>query len=786
MELFNEALTNDNATQGFFTQEAIDNTRSGENPYLYPDVDFYSDEYVKPFVSTYNAIAEFSGGNEKSRYYVNLGWNRVGSWEKTNPDANVGTNRFNVRGNIDFRVNDWITSSVDGVALVFTDKTALTSLLSQGRTFKPNTYAPLLPINLLNPNGVPDSGLANLLAGARSFDGFLLGTNQTLGQNAPVASAIAGGFQTDIFRGTQFNNTINFDLSAITEGLTAKTYLSFDFLDSYRESIRNQFRVYDPSSPIVGTDPITGDDVELNPTGWLDGQIVGLRDFGIDRNDLSRNVNTNGFVSRLAFYALLNYEKSFAKNHSINSTVLAYHNTQQSNNVLQIDRDSHIGFQATYDYKKKLYLDFSGSYVHSLLLPEGNRGGLSPTVGASYILSEESFIKDIDFINFLKLKASGGVIKTDFGLGGYFRYDENYVREGNFSWADGTNSNFRQRLTQGGNPNLTFIDRIDLNLGFESYLMNSLSVDFNYYRTEIDNQLVFLEDQYPSFFSEFRPRDNFNADLYSGFELGINYKKTFNDFSVALGANILHTRTEQLRRSETNEFAYQNRQGTETLSIFGLQDQGFYTEADFTTNGDGELVLNSNLPVPNFGAVQPGDIKYADQNNDNIIDDNDEVLIGQNNTPWVYGVNLNLKYKSFNLFVLGTGQSGADRSRLNLFSNYYTPRGNNKFSEVALERWTPETAETATFPRLSSNDNRNNFRPSTFWLFDNSFFSINRAQLTYIFDETLCDKLGVEDFSVNLQGVNLLEISKNRDIRQLSVGANPQSRAYTLGLRVSF
>lgn len=788
MELFNEASLNDGtpADRLPFSSADIANTRSGVNPFLYPDVDFYSEEYVNSSVNTINVITEFSGGNEKSQYYVNVGWNRIGSWEKINPDANVGTNRFNIRGNIDFKVNDWITSSIDGVAIVDSNKSALASLLNEGRTFKPNSYSPLLPISLLDPNAIPQAGLTELLGGANSFNGFLLGTSPTEALGAPVARAIGGGFQNNISRATQFNNSINFDLSAITEGLSARTYLSFDFFDLYRESIQNEFRVYDPISAIIGTDA-AGNEVVLNPTGWLDGKIAGLRDFGIDRQDLSRNVSTNNFLSRLAFYALINYEKTFKSNHSINSTILAYHNTQQRNNVLQIDRDSHIGFQTTYDYKKKLFLDFSGAYVHSILLPEGNRGGFSPTAGISYILSEDSFLKNNKYINYLKIKATGGILKSDFGIGSYFLYDENYVRDGNFSWADGTNSNFRQQLTQGSNPNLTFEERIDLNLGFETYLMNSLWLDFNYYRTEIDKQLVFLADQYPSFFNEFRPLDNFNANLFNGFELGVKFDKTFNDFSIGIGANILYTNTEQLRRSETNEFDYQNRQGREVNAILALQDEGFYTEADFTTNADGDLVLNSNLPVPNFGDVQPGDLKYTDQNNDNIIDNDDRVFLGQSNVPWAYGVNLNLKYKAFNLFVLGTGQNGAKASKLNSrFNNYYTPRGNNKFSEIALQRWTPETAETATFPRLSSDNNQNNFTPSSFWLYDNSFFRINRAQLTYTFNDTLCDILGVQDFSFNLQGTNLLEISKNRDIRQLNVGGNPQFRSYTFGMRVSF
>jgi TonB-linked SusC/RagA family outer membrane protein len=784
MELFNEALENDGGNGGTsFSLEDIANTRSGVNPYQYPDVDYYSDEYVQPFINTLNVITEFSGGNEKSQFYVNVGWNKSESWENLNPDANKGSNRFNVRGNIDFKVNDWITSSLDGIAIINTNKSAFSSLFNAGVVLKPNEYTPLLPISLLDPGARPESGLTELLGSAKTFDGFLLGTNQQFGPNAPIAQVLAGGTQNNIYRVTQFNNTINFDLSAITEGLSAKTYLSFDFFDSYRLSVRNQIQAY-----VVGysiPDPNNADS-EIPVEGWENGRIVGLTGLGADRQIQVEAANTNDFVSRLGFYSLLNYQKTFATNHSINSTFLGYYNSQQRNNVLQTNRDSHLGFQVTYDFKKKIFADFSGAYSHSIKLPEGNRGGLSPTFGLSYILSEEAFLKDSKFVNYLKLRATGGIIKSDARLG-YYLYDEAYSDGSNFSWADGQSSNRLQNISQGENFDLTFEERIDLNLGFETYLMNSLWLEFNYFRTEIDKRITVLADQYPSFYSSFRPFNNFNADLYKGAELGLSFNKSFKDFSVNVGANVLYTETEASKRSETNEFAYQNRSGRELSSIIGLQDEGFYSEADFTLDSEGNRSLNTNLPVPNFGNVQPGDIKYTDQNGDNIIDDNDRVFIGQRDNSWTYGVNVNLKYKGFNVFVLGRAQTGGKGNKLSsTFNNYYSVDGDDKYSEVVLDRWTPETADTATFPRLSAVNSQNNFRPSTFWLYDNSFFRIDRAQLTYEFTDEICDILGVKDFSFNLQGTNLLEISKNKDIRQLNVGGSPQTKSYTFGVRLAF
>ncbi|APY11589.1 hypothetical protein BWZ22_10205 [Seonamhaeicola sp. S2-3] len=758
MQLFNEARKND-GLDNFYSPSLIQEFRTSSNKYKYPDVDLYSSEYVQPFISSTSIITEFSGGNDKNQYYVNVGWNRNEDWVNINDDINAGTNRFNVRGNIDFRVNDWITSSLDGIAIISTDKSSRANLLSAATTLRPNAYSPFLPVDAIDTS---DPTVAGQLQAANTFNGMLLGSTQQFGADAPIALAIAGGYKNTVFRSTQFNNTINFDLDRVTNGLSAKTYISFDFYDSYNLSINNQFKTYEPT--------------------WEGDSITSLGVFGEDLQDQTENVSTNGFVSRFGFYGLLNYDTTFAKKHSINTTLLGYYNSQRANDVKQTDVDAHLGFQMTYDFKKKLFVDFTGTYTNSIKLPEGNRGGFSPTSGIAYILSEESFLKNSKFINFLKLKASAGIIKSDRGIDGYYLYDVNYSNGSNFTWADG-NSNRRIDITQGENLDLTFEERIDLNIGFEAYLKNSLWLEFNYFKSELDKQVGFLNNLYPSYYDDFRPYNNYDKNLYTGFELGMNFNKTFNDLSVGIGANVLYSKTEAVKRSQLFEFDYQDTVGRELSTIFGLVDQGFYAESDFDTNGN----LNAGLPVPQFGSVQPGDIKYKDQNGDNIIDNNDRVAIGQSSSPWTYAVNLNLKYKNFNFFVLGAGQTGADGNKLSSsYNEYYSVDGNDKYSEVVLGRWTPETADTATFPRLSSQTNQNNFRTSTFWLFDTSFFRINRAQLTYEFQEAFCNQLGIEDLSVNISGTSLFEIGKNKDVRQLKIGTTPLTRAYTLGLRMSF
>lgn len=761
MTLYNEARTND-GLELQYDPMLIDEYRNSTNPYRYPNVDFYSDDYLRSFANTADITTEFSGGDEKTQYYVNMGWNYSQSLVDLNPEANAGANRFNVRGNIDFKVSDFIRSSVDAVAVISSNKTSLTNLLNEGTTFKPNAYSPMLPVSMIDTMGNP--GLAAQVNAAGIYDGMLLGSSQQAKEYAPVADVIAGGYQNTMYRSTQFNNSIDFDLDMITEGLSAKTYLSFDFYDAYNLTNNNKYTVYEPT--------------------WDEDRIVGLTPYGdVDQKDLTENASTIGYTTRFGFYGLVNYQKDINENHTIQSSFLGYVNSHKSDNTIQPNNNAHLGLQVAYDYKDKLLVDFSSAYVNSVKLPEGNRGGFSPTLGVAYILSEEDFIKNVDWINFVKLKATGGVVKSDLGIMDYYLYDETYSDGSWYNWADGGGTNRTKEVSQGANSLMMYEERVDLNIGFESYLFKSLWLEFNYFKTDMDKQVVTLDNKYPSYYNTFKPFDNYNKDTYKGFELGLDYLKTFNEFTLKLGGNILYAQSEVAKRNEVYENQYQNRVGKPLESIRGLTDLGFYTQSDFTMDGDGNYVLNENLPVPAYGAVQPGDIKYNDKNNDGVVNDNDRENIGQWTNPWSYGVNLRLQYKSFSFFVLGTGQFGGEA---NMSGDYYWVDGNDKYSEIVTDRWTPETANTATYPRLSAGTNNNNFRNSTFWMYDNSYFKVKRAQITYEFSDKVCQKLKMKNLSINAAGSNILEVSKNRDIRQLNIGGNPQYRYYTIGLRTSF
>jgi hypothetical protein len=176
------------------------------------------------------------------------------------------------------------------------------------------------------------------------------------------------------------------------------------------------------------------------------------------------------------------------------------------------------------------------------------------------------------------------------------------------------------------------------------------------------------------------------------------------------------------------------------------------------------------------------------QNSDNVVDANDEIMIGNTSPDLYFGANISLSYKGLTLFALLTGQSGAER---NLNGNYYWVYGNSiKYSERVLGAWnvdmTDDQKTNATYPRITSTSNNNNFRGSDYWMIDNDYLRLQRVQLTYDLPKNFVPKIGIKGLSINLRGTNLFTFSKNAKIQELNIGSEPQYRNFSAGLRASF
>ncbi len=384
-------------------------------------------------------------------------------------------------------------------------------------------------------------------------------------------------------------------------------------------------------------------------------------------------------------------------------------------------------------------------------------------------------------VNYLKLSASAGIINTDLditrnGQDAFFIYDNTYNRGAGFTWNDGIQgSNQATTAAWGPNPNLTFPKRKEVNVSLEgSFFNNLISLQTTVFKMQMAGLPTQRFSQYPNYFSTFIPYTNYNTNQRSGFDLMLNVNKKVGNVEFSLGTNITYSTSKVTKRDELFLDPYQNRAGKPVDAIFGLVNNGFFMDQNDITTSPRQL----------FGTeLKPGDIKYKDQNADNIIDSRDEVMIGRFIAPFTYGINLNISYNAFNLFVLGTGSNGGDGL---LNNNYYWVSGDVKYSDVVLNRWTESTKTTATYPRLSTQQSANNFRSSDFWLYKTNRFNLSKVQLTYNLPNKIMGKLFVKDLLVYVSGANLYTFAQNRKILDLAVASTPQFRNYNIGIRANF
>jgi hypothetical protein len=211
---------------------------------------------------------------------------------------------------------------------------------------------------------------------------------------------------------------------------------------------------------------------------------------------------------------------------------------------------------------------------------------------------------------------------------------------------------------------------------------------------------------YPNYFftyypdASFIPYVNFNNDKRTGFDFNVTYHKQIGEVDFSLGMGGTYYTTEATKRDENNEFAYQNRKGRAIDGVWGLETAGLFQNQD---------EIDSSPEQKFGGTVKPGDLKYIDQNDDNVIDDKDVVYLGRggwSGAPFTMGVNLTAKWKNFTFFALGTGNFGAYAMKN---SSYYWVYGDRKYSEVVRNRWTEETKTTATYPVWTTESGSNNF-----------------------------------------------------------------------------
>ena len=776
MTLYNEARANDGLA-ALYSAADIYNYASRENPWRYPDVDFYSSDYIKKAYNRSDVTAEIEGGNDRAKFYANVSYYRVGDYLNFGEAKNNYTDRFNVRGNVDVRINQFITAYVNANATYYNQNSAISNQKDGDNTldywgvaakWRPNRMSPLVPISYLDPNAIqPRNALSST---TNIIDGqyFLAAGQSDADWTNIFADYYAAGKSTWVSRQFQFDAGVNADLSSLLQGLSFHALVGVDYQTSYSQSYNNSYATFYPA-----WSNYNGPDLILS----LDNHETSDKKSGV------QNISGSTNHQMITFNAHFDYNRTFADVHNVNAMLIANGFQQTRAGQYHKVSNANLGLDLSYNYAKKYYAEFAIAAPWSAKLPDGKRAGFSPSVTLGWNIAKESFMEGSIFDN-LTVSASASILKTDLDIDNYYMYLAAYQSGGWWDWNGETGHNAYQSK-RGGNDELTYIKRKEFSASIHAELLQrSLSFDASFFNSVMDGGIITATNQMPSYFKVYYPESsflsylNYNKDSRSGFDLAVKYKKNFGDFGFEGGLNMTYYTTNASKRDDSNYAdTYQYREGKPMDTIWGYECLGFFKDqADI-----------DNSPQQSLGAtVKPGDLKYKDQNGDGIIDSKDQVDLGKGGwygAPLTLGVNLTFKYKNFTLFMLGTGGFGGHGVKNN---SYWWISGEDKYSAVVRNRWTPETATSATYPRLTTQSGANNNTTSDFWIYSTSRFDLAKVQLTYDFPKTIIGNGIVKGLSLYVSGNSLLTIAKDRELMEMNLGSAPAARFYNIGAKVSF
>ena len=767
MTLYNEALAND-GNAPLYSAEEIYNHSAGLNPYRYPDINYYSSEYINKAYNRTDVTAEISGGGKRAHFYSNVSYYNQGDFLKVGEAANNNTSRFNVRGNVDVHINDFVKAHINANTTFYDAKSAKGDYWNVASTMRPNFpqhAAPLIPISLIDPNAT--GALELIAASGNIIDGkYFLGGTQQNTTNA-FADMYAAGRSKWTSRQFQFDTGVDVDLQKVLKGLTFKTNFAMDYATSYNTSYDNTYAIYTPT-----WSNYNGKDV-----------IVGLTKEGLDEKSGNQNIGGSSANMTVLFNAMFDYNRTFAQKHNLSALLVASGFQQTISGTYHRTSNANIGVQAAYNYDKRYYADFSGALVHSAKLAPGHRKAFSPSVTLGWKIGNESFMEGSDFDD-LTLSVSGSVLNQDIDIADYYLYapvwkTDNY----GYEWNDGNLSQF-VTSSRGQNDLLSFIKRKEFSVNVNGALFDrTLTFDASYFIQSMEGYTITNSSTWPSHLAtgypsqSFIPTINYNNNARTGFDISVNYRKTFGDFTLAAGLNATIYETLATRRDEVYT-DHRQRAGKPLDGIWGYECLGIFQSQE---------EIDSWVPQSLGSTVRPGDLKYVDQNGDGVVNSDDQVFLGRGGwygNPLTFGANLTLSYKSFTLFAIATAGYGAYGVKN---SSYYWIDDQDKYSAVVRDRWTPETAATATYPRLTVTEGANNFVTSDFWMYSTRRFDLAKVQLTYEMPQAvLRNNKVVKGFSAYISGSNLLTISPERKHMEMNVGSAPQARFYNLGVKLGF
>lgn len=798
--LYNEARLNDAKMTGadvsslnLFSQQAIDNFRraKGDNSDgLGYDWDYY-DFAFKPGMQE-DVSLSIRGGTDKVRYYVLANYfSQGGNYKYSDAgeyDSQTRFTRYNFRSNIDININRYLSTRLDLGARI-TDRNAPGTTAGRLMTICA-TQPPYLPI-LVEENSHPQNeeyiqqNSRGMLYGDNIYRYNILGELSRTGYLNEKNTYLNGSF------------AMNLDMGFLTKGLKAEIMFSYDAsegrwinrkLDTYKDGYR-EYPKYATFMPIEGSDAYM-------EGGHYTGAYKTGNKYDIDQT-IGNGFSHNASDGRTYIQARVDYNRVFKDRHEVTAMLLANRGNRTVNNELAYHSQGITGRFAYY-YNQKYLMEFNCGYNGSENFAPGKRYGFFPAGSIGWVISEEPFMKKASWIDFLKVRASYGLVGSD-NVSSRFPYLAFYG--GGSGYHFGNNFGTEVGGTSEGNlanENLTWEKARKLNVGIDFTTLNqrlALTVDAFYeYRFDI------ITDMngdgiigYPDIVGKDAALQNLGEVSNRGVDVELSWNdKIGKDFRYYIRPNLTFSRN---RLEYKAEVARKNSWRKETGKR--LYENFVYVFDHFVANQDEADRLNKIGYQP-WGQLIPGDVVYKDLDRNGVIDDEDRTAMGNPRSPeLMFGIPFGFQYKNFDFSVLLQGATNTS-ILLNGAAVFDFPQFEQdkigRVKKMHLDRWTPETAATAKYPALhyGTHDNNKNGNSSLF-LYDASYLRLKNVEIGYNVSPNWLRKFHVQQARIYVQGLNLLTFDKLGDVdidpeTKSGDGASwyPIQKVFNFGIDITF
>lgn len=790
--LRNQAMKNDGLGEyKAFSQRQIDLYKAGTSIF-YPNTDWWNIA-TKSYAPQNRYNVNLTGGTDRVKYFVNLGLLNQGSIfdteskDKLGYDGSYKLNRYNVRTNLNIKVNDWIKAGLNMAVYINQINKPLT--MSNG-TVSDNPlyiYASIYETPSIIPGPLTTEEMG-VISG-------LPITSWAVTNAGNPYSNINGRGRNNTDRSTLNSSlSLDFDFGWLTKGLSSRVMLSYDANGQSQKTAKRSLSAY-----------------RFNVTEEEDenGNIIDKPVFTLNSaNDYVPLTHTKGsaYWYTINMQWQVNYARLFSNKHHVSGMFLMQRDNSEARSG---DSDgllpyNVLGFsgRAAYRYDDRYMFEFNAGYNGSEQFAPGKRFGFFPAASLGWVVSNESFMKKQKVISNLKLRASFGKVGNDKLGSSRFLYLDNYVvnTSGGFSGSLGNGGWINHALV--ANPDITWEVAYKQNYGADvSFLDNSLSFVVDVYRERREDILI-QQRTTPTALGlpvNILPRLNKGVIENKGFELEGTYNKRINkDLSFLLKGTFSYNTNKVIEMDEVPMYS----EDPEHPYVYPYRQEGFPLGQPFGYRIDwdspGKGYFTSKEEIEESGLVyegvapRPGDFVYKDLNGDGIINKKDEAPIGYGNIPKInYSATFSFSYKGFDISVLFQGVSK--------FSTYYSSWGVNEamgatggFFEIHKKAWTEErfkNGEEITYPALTASSSSSQ-KANDFFIMDRSFLRLKNLEIGYTFPQKWLKYVYMKDARIYLNAQNLFTWDKlpfeHFDPEQNGATTIPINKVINLGVNVKF